>query len=70
MKSRKKQSDSASVARDRLMVAITWFRSEDGRLPPRPVDLIQLQDELMAVIRKYLGPASESQSATPLDDVE
>lgn len=55
---RTKKPATASLARDRLMMAVAVQRASDGRVPGAssglPAFLPQLREELIAVVRKYV----------------
>ncbi len=55
---RTKKPNTASLARDRLTMAIAVQRASDGRAPGAasglPAFLPQLREELIAVVRKYV----------------
>ena len=51
---RSKKSDTAGMARDRLMVAVAVQRGQDGRNSPGHSFLPALREEILAVVRKYV----------------
>ncbi len=51
---RAKKSETASTARDRLMVAVAVQRGQDGRNSRGHNFLPALQQEILAVVRKYV----------------
>jgi cell division topological specificity factor len=51
---RGKKSDTASMARDRLMIAVGVQRGMDGRNAPTHSFMPQMREEILAVVRKYV----------------